>query len=71
MQGNKKQKTQSSRRTNEATLSHTKISPDQLVEEIRKRAQEIFVERGSGLGDPITDWLRAEKEINSKYRVEV
>jgi len=51
----------------EATASHPEISPDRLVEEIRKRAHEISVERGGSPGDALGDWLRAEQEIKSKY----
>ena len=32
-------------------------------EEIRKRAFEIYVARGGAPGDPVNDWLRAEREL--------
>jgi hypothetical protein len=32
-------------------------------EEIRRRAYEIYLERGSRSGDELDDWLRAEREL--------
>ena len=32
-------------------------------EEIRRRAYEIFLERGAGPGDALSDWLQAEREL--------
>jgi hypothetical protein len=32
--------------------------------QIRERAYYIYLERGSALGDPLTDWLQAEQELN-------
>ena len=32
-------------------------------EEIRRRAYEIYLERGSRPGDELDDWLRAEREL--------
>jgi hypothetical protein len=46
-----------------------KITPKELEEEIRKRAQEIFLERGDEPGDALSDWLKAEKEIKKKYKL--
>ena len=34
-----------------------------LDEEIRRRAYELYLERGSTAGDPHQDWLTAEREI--------
>ena len=31
---------------------------------IRKRAYELYVERGNAPGRPLDDWLQAEREIN-------
>ena len=41
----------------------------ELHEQIRRRAQEIWLERdGSGAAGPdLTDWLEAEDEILSRY----
>ena len=33
------------------------------IERIRARAHEIFLARKSGAGDPVSDWLQAEKEL--------
>ena len=32
-------------------------------EEIRRRAYEIYLERGDSPGDELDDWLRAEREL--------
>lgn len=34
-----------------------------LEERIRRRAYEIYVQRGNQSGSDLDDWLRAEKEI--------
>jgi len=48
-----------------------KIDPEKLVEEIRKRAHEISLERerGNKEGDALSDWLQAEQEIKKKYNL--
>jgi Protein of unknown function (DUF2934) len=38
------------------------------LEEIRIRAYEIYVERDGQPGDELSDWLQAEREIESKAR---
>lgn len=38
------------------------------LEEIRIRAYEIYIERDGQPGDDLTDWLQAEREIESKVR---
>jgi hypothetical protein len=45
------------------------IQPDRLVSEIRKRAEEIFHERGHAPGSDLENWLKAESEIKSKYGI--
>jgi hypothetical protein len=45
------------------------IQPDRLVSEIRKRAQEIYQERGNAPGTDLENWLKAEGEIKSKYGI--
>jgi Protein of unknown function (DUF2934) len=35
-------------------------------EEIALRAYEIFVARGAGPGDDVSDWLLAEQDLSSK-----
>jgi hypothetical protein len=41
---------------------------ESISDKIRKRAQELFVKRGSASGDALTDWLEAEKQIKSELR---
>ena len=38
------------------------------LEEIRIRAHEIYIERDGQPGDELSDWLQAEREIESKAR---
>lgn len=45
------------------------INSERLHEEIRERAKQIFLKRGTGEGDAISDWLQAEKEIKKKYKL--
>jgi hypothetical protein len=42
-------------------LVNEKVS---LEEQIAHRAHELWEQRNHGLGDDLTDWLRAEQEIN-------
>ena len=44
------------------------IVPINLEEEIRRRAYELFQERGGVPGAENEDWLRAEREILSRYQ---
>jgi hypothetical protein len=41
----------------------TSARPAPSDEEIRRRAYEIYLERGGLPGDEIDDWLRAEREL--------
>ena len=41
----------------------TKSKPTQ--DQIAARAYEIYLERGSTPGDPMQDWLRAERELSA------
>jgi hypothetical protein len=36
------------------------------IEEISRRAYELFLERGGGHGADIDDWLRAERELGGR-----
>lgn len=40
-----------------------KIKPTQ--DQIAARAYEIYLERGATPGDPMQDWLRAERELSA------
>ncbi len=42
---------------------------EELMAEIRARANEIYLARGNGHGDALSDWLQAEKEIKQKYNL--
>jgi hypothetical protein len=44
------------------------VVPINLEYEIRRRAYEIFEERGRIPGDEHEDWLRAEREVLARYR---
>ena len=42
------------------------VTPDSACEhEIRRRAHEIYVERGSEPGYDVEDWLQAERELTT------
>jgi len=47
------------------SLSTTKLSPQQKIE---LRAYEIYLERGGSPGNPLEDWVRAERELLQKAR---
>ncbi len=44
---------------------------EQLQEEIRAKAHEIYLQRVSAgePGDDLSDWLRAEAEVKHKYNL--
>jgi hypothetical protein len=44
------------------------IVPINLEDEIRRRAYEIYEERGRTPGDQHDDWLRAEREVLARYQ---
>ncbi len=46
------------------------LVPINLEEEIRRRAYELYVERGSTPGNENEDWLTAEREVRSRYQAE-
>jgi hypothetical protein len=49
-------------KTKKATTAKTKPTQDQIA----ARAYEIYLERGSIPGDPMQDWLRAERELAAR-----
>lgn len=53
----------------EYTLENKEITPEQLDNEIRERANQICIERGANPGSALHDWLQAEKEIKDKYKL--
>jgi Protein of unknown function (DUF2934) len=46
-----------------ARAKETPIEPLSLEERIRRRAYELYVQRGGQPGSALDDWLQAEKEI--------
>lgn len=47
--------------------SHNGSSPLDLESEIRLRAYELYVQRGSIEGFEEQDWLTAEREVSARY----
>lgn len=61
------------RRTRKASSVPPPVTPDtmqtgsvSLDEEIRRRAYEIYLERGSTPGNEGEDWLVAEREVRAR-----
>lgn len=53
------------------TGNQSKISPDQLVSEIQKRAHEIYLERGDASSSDFDDWINAEKQVKAKLGIAI
>ena len=51
--------------TKSKSPSAKKLSPQQ---KIAQRAYEIYLERNGAPGNPLEDWVRAEREILQKTR---
>jgi hypothetical protein len=56
------------------TAKKTKAAPpapklEDFIDEIRARANEIYIQRAGGPGDDLSDWLQAEREIKNKYNI--
>ena len=43
------------------------VVPINLEDEIRRRAYELYEQRGSSAGHEAEDWLRAESEVRQRY----
>jgi len=50
------------------TDSRKNLVPINLEDEIRRRAYELYQQRGSGSGNEADDWLAAEREVHQRYR---
>jgi hypothetical protein len=50
------------------TESRKNVVPINLDDEIRRRAYELYQQRGFGSGSEAEDWLNAEREIRQRYR---
>lgn len=48
--------------------SRKNVVPINLEDEIRRRAYEIYEQRGAGSGSEAEDWLTAEREVRQRYR---
>jgi hypothetical protein len=44
------------------------VVPIKLEDEIRRRAYELYVQRGSVSGSEAEDWLTAEREVRQRYQ---
>jgi Protein of unknown function (DUF2934) len=45
-----------------------RVFPINLEDEIRRRAYELYKQRGTGTGSEAEDWLNAEREVRQRYR---
>lgn len=54
----------------EATKTDTRknLVPINLEDEIRRRAYEIYEQRGASSGNEAEDWFAAEREVRQRYR---
>lgn len=66
-------KTTSVKKANAALDKLNKMEVTLTIEELNRmvehRAYDLYMERGYSHGDDMHDWLEAEKEIKSKFRV--
>src|SRR5262245_35277562 len=50
------------------------LQPEPIIhsgdEQIRIRAYQFYLERGGAPGDPVSDWLRAERELIGERAIE-
>lgn len=66
--GNSTPKRAAKSMTTAATGSNLAVMPPvNLEEEIRRRAYEIYEERGGRHGLDQDDWFRAEQEVTARY----
>jgi len=61
----KKEKSMSSKPTRNGNTEADATAP---AEEIRRRAYEIYLERGGQEGREVDDWLQAERELEGQER---
>ena len=50
-----------------ASLTGAVVSNEPTQDEIRARAHSIFLARRGAPGDPVVDWLQAERELKQLY----
>jgi len=56
----------SAKRSATVKTANKSLSSEQVVGEIRKTAQELYVKRGCVAGNELADWLEAEKIVRKK-----
>jgi hypothetical protein len=44
-----------------------RVVPINLEDEIRRRAYELYQQRGAAPGSDVEDWLAAEREVRQRY----
>jgi hypothetical protein len=52
------------------TLAHSKPVHPEMEEEIRRKAYQLYEERGRQDGFEQEDWVRAEAQVRNKYQPE-
>jgi hypothetical protein len=50
----------------EADTGHAQVANGPRDEEIRRRAYEIYIERGEEPGHELDDWFQAERELEDE-----
>jgi hypothetical protein len=58
-----KGKSQPDTTTSETNETGEALTPQPTEEEIAVRAYHIYLERGGAEGEPLDDWLEAEREL--------
>jgi hypothetical protein len=53
-------------KTPATTKKQQRAATESVDEAIRRRAYELYLERGGAHGSALDDWLRAEREIPSR-----
>jgi hypothetical protein len=53
------------------TESRKNLVPINLEDEIRRRAYELYEQRGAGSGSEVEDWFAAEREVKQRYRQQI
>jgi Protein of unknown function (DUF2934) len=63
------------RSANSASQTSTAValtkSTSELQDQIRRRAYELYEQRGSNVGHEVSDWLQAESEVAQKKAANV
>jgi len=63
------QKDTTKKTTGKAKTKQPEINLQWFLDEVKKRAYEIFLERGAGHGNDLGDWIKAESEIKERYGI--